>query len=196
MQMRVILASSSPRRKELMNMLGIPYEVISYDHDEVLNKEKTVYEQCMDISYQKGKIVYDSFNEDVVVISSDTIVVLDNEIYGKPIDRLDAYKMLVKLQGKTHEVVSALTVFYRKGDKEVVKNIYEKALVTVDSMSDDEINSWIDTGKAFGKAGAYAIQEEYGRFIKKIDGDYYTIVGLPINKLYNILKELEVYDGL
>ena len=63
-------------------------------------------------------------------------------------------------------------------------------------MTDDEINSWIDTGKAFGKAGAYAIQEEFGKYIKKIDGDFYTIVGLPLNKLYNILKELEVYDGL
>jgi septum formation protein len=194
--MRVVLASSSPRRKELMNMLGIPYDVVSFDHDEVLNKDKTVYEQCIDIAYQKGKIVFDSFNEDIVVISSDTIVVLDNVIYGKPIDRQDAFDMLKKIQGTTHEVVSALTVFCRKNGKVTVNKTYEKALVTVDKMSDSEINSWIDTGKAFGKAGAYAIQEEYGRFIKKIDGDYYTIVGLPLNTLYNILKDLEVYDGI
>ena len=194
--MRVVLASSSPRRKELMNMLGIPYDVVSFDHDEVLNKDKTVYEQCMDIAYQKGKIVFDSFNEDIIVISSDTIVVLDNVIYGKPIDRQDAFDMLKKIQGTTHEVVSALTVFCRKNGKVTVNKTYEKALVTVDKMSDLEINSWIDTGKAFGKAGAYAIQEEYGRFIKKIDGDYYTIVGLPLNTLYNILKDLEVYDGI
>ena len=109
--MRVILASSSPRRKELMDMLNIPYEVMSFDHDEILNKEKSVYEQCMDISYQKGKIVFDSFNEDVVVISSDTIVVMNGEIYGKPIDRNDAYNMISKIQGTNHEVVSALTVF-------------------------------------------------------------------------------------
>ena len=194
--MRVVLASSSPRRKELMNMLGIPYDVVSFDHDEVLNKDKTVYEQCMDIAYQKGKIVFDSFDEDIVVISSDTIVVLDNVIYGKPVDRQDAYNMLKKIQGTTHEVVSALTVFCRKNGEVTINKTYEKALVTVDKMNDLEINSWIDTGKAFGKAGAYAIQEEYGRFIKKIDGDYYTIVGLPLNKLYNILKDLEVYDGI
>ena len=194
--MRIILASSSPRRKELMNMLGITYEVISFDHDEVLNKEKTVYEQCMDISFQKGKIVYDSFNEDVIVISSDTIVVLDGIIYGKPIDRNDAYNMISKLQGRDHEVVSALTVFSRINGIEKITETYDKTIVTVDSMNDSEINSWIDTGKAFGKAGAYAIQEEFGRFIKKIDGDYCTIVGLPVNKLYNILKDLEVYDGL
>ena len=194
--MRIILASSSPRRKELMNMLNIPYEVISYDHDEVLNKEKSVYEQCMDISYQKGKIVFDSFNEDVVVISSDTIVVFNEEIYGKPIDRNDAYRMISMIQGNDHEVVSALTVFCRKNGKDTIHETYEKAIVTVDKMTDDEINSWIDTGKAFGKAGAYAIQEEFGKYIKKIDGDFYTIVGLPLNKLYNILKELEVYDGL
>ena len=194
--MRIILASSSPRRKELMNMLNIPYEVISYDHDEVLNKEKSVYEQCMDISYQKGKIVFDSFDEDVVVISSDTIVVFNGEIYGKPIDREDAYRMISNIQGKDHEVVSALTVFCRKNGKDTIHETYEKAIVTVDKMTDDEINSWIDTGKAFGKAGAYAIQEDFGKYIKKIDGDFYTIVGLPLNKLYNILKELEVYDGL
>jgi septum formation protein len=194
--MRIILASSSPRRKELMNMLNIPYEVISYDHDEVLNKEKSVYEQCMDISYQKGKIVFDSFLEDVVVISSDTIVVFNGEIYGKPIDRNDAYRMISNIQGKDHEVVSALTVFCRKNGKDTIHETYEKAIVTVDKMTDEEINSWIDTGKAFGKAGAYAIQEEFGKYIKKIDGDFYTIVGLPLNKLYNILKELEVYDGL
>ena len=194
--MRIILASSSPRRKELMNMLNIPYEVISYDHDEVLNKEKSVYEQCMDISYQKGKIVFDSFNEDVVVISSDTIVVFNGEIYGKPIDRNDAYRMISNIQGKDHEVVSALTVFCRKNGKDTIHETYEKAIVTVDKMTDEEINSWIDTGKAFGKAGAYAIQEDFGKYIKKIDGDFYTIVGLPLNKLYNILKELEVYDGL
>ena len=194
--MRIILASSSPRRKELMNMLIIPYEVISYDHDEVLNKEKSVYEQCMDISYQKGKIVFDSFDEDVVVISSDTIVVFNGEIYGKPIDRNDAYRMISMIQGNDHEVVSALTVFCRKNGKDTIHETYEKAIVTVDKMTDEEINSWIDTGKAFGKAGAYAIQEEFGKYIKKIDGDFYTIVGLPLNKLYNILKELEVYDGL
>ena len=194
--MRIILASSSPRRKELMNMLNIPYEVISYDHDEVLNKEKSVYEQCMDISYQKGKIVFDSFDEDVVVISSDTIVVFNGEIYGKPIDRNDAYRMISMIQGNDHEVVSALTVFCRKNGKDTIHETYEKAIVTVDKMTDEEINSWIDTGKAFGKAGAYAIQEEFGKYIKKIDGDFYTIVGLPLNKLYNILKELEVYDGL
>ena len=179
-----------------MNMLGITYEVISFDHDEVLNKEKTVYEQCMDISFQKGKIVYDSFNEDVIVISSDTIVVLDDIIYGKPIDRNDAYNMISKLQGRDHEVVSALTVFSRINGIEKITETYDKTIVTVDSMNDSEINSWIDTGKAFGKAGAYAIQEEFGRFIKKIEGDYCTIVGLPVNKLYNILKDLEVYDGL
>ena len=81
-------------------------------------------------------------------------------------------------------------------DIEKITETYDKTIVTVDSMNDSEINSWIDTGKAFGKAGAYAIQEEFGRFIKKIDGDYCTSVGLPVNKLYNILKDLEVYDGI
>ncbi len=194
--MRIILASASPRRKELMEKLNLPFEVLSYEHEELLDDSKTIYDQCMDIAYQKGKIVFDTISDDDIVISSDTIVALDNVIYGKPKDNDDAYKMLLKLQGKTHEVITSLAVFIRKNGEVNVEQTYEKALVTIDNMNDKDIKERIDSGLAIGKAGSYGIQDSFGKYIKKIDGDYYTIVGLPLNKLYNILKKVEVYDEL
>ena len=190
--MRVVLASASARRKELMNRLNIPYEIITYDHEEILDDTKTIYEQCMDISYQKGKVVFDDIKEDVVVIACDTIVALNNVIYGKAKNREDAYRMIKEFSGKTHEVITALTVFLRKNNEVSVEQTYEKSLVTFDILNDKEINEWLDTDLYICKAGAYGIQDEFGKHIKKIDGDYYAIVGLPLNKLYNILKKLEV----
>jgi septum formation protein len=194
--MRIILASASQRRKELMEKLNIKYEVLAYDHEEIFDGNKTIYDQCMDVSYQKGKVVFDDIPDDVIVISCDTIVALDSVIYGKPKDNDDAFNMIKKLQGRTHEVVTALTVFSRINGVSNVEQTYDKALVTVDKMCDEEIKEWVDTGLAIGKAGSYGIQDSFGRFISKIEGDYYTIVGLPLNKLYNILKKLEVYDEL
>jgi len=194
--MRVILASASIRRNELMSMLNIPFEVITYDHEEILDETKTIYDQCLDIAYQKGKIVFDDIDGDIVVISCDTIVALDNVIYGKPKNRLDAYRMIKDFSGKTHEVITALTVFKRKNYVETVEKTYEKSLVTVDNMTDQEINEWLDTNLYIGKAGAYGIQDVFGKYIKNMSGDYYSIVGLPLNKLYNILKKLEVFDEL
>ena len=194
--MRVILASASARRNELMRMLNIPYEVITYEHEELFDKSKTIYEQCMDVSYQKGKIVFDDIDGDIVVISCDTIVALDNVIYGKPKDREDAFHMIKDFSNKTHEVITGLTVFKRKNYVETIEQTYEKSLVAVDDMTDNEINEWLDTNLYIGKAGAYGIQDVFGKFIKSIDGDYYSIVGLPLNKLYNILKKLEVFDEL
>ncbi len=194
--MKIILASASPRRKELMAKLNIPFDVLAYNHEELLDDSKTIYDQCMDIAYQKGKIVFANTVSDVIVISSDTIVALDNIVYGKPKDNDDAYKMIKELQGRTHEVVTALTIFVRKNNEETVQRTYEKAQVTIDKMCDEEIREWVNSGLAMGKAGSYGIQDSFGRYIKSISGDYYSIVGLPLNKLYNMLKELEVYDEL
>jgi len=194
--MRIILASASQRRRELMEKLNIKYEVLAYDHEEIFDSNKTIYDQCMDVSYQKGKVVFNDIIDDVIVISCDTIVALDGIIYGKPKDNEDAFNMIKKLQGRTHEVITALTVFSRVNGISNVEQTYEKALVTVDTMSDKEIREWVDTGEALGKAGSYGIQDSFGKFVLKIEGDYYSIVGLPLNKLYNILKKIEVYDEL
>ena len=190
--MRVILASASPRRRELMKKLNIPFEVIILPHDEVLDETKSVYEQCLDISYQKAKMVYEKEKDDVIVIG-DTIVVLDNKIYGKPHDYNEAFDMLKKFSGKSHEVVTSLSLLIRKNGVEYEEKLYEIAKVYVDNMSSCEIREWIDSSDPYSKAGGYAIQEDFGKYISKIDGDYFTIVGLPLNKLYRLLKKY--YDN-
>lgn len=187
--MQVILASASLRRRELMKRLNIPFEVIVIPHEEKLNEEKTVYEQCLDISYQKALIVYEKEQDDVIVIGSDTIVVLDGKIYGKPKDYDDAFSMLKELSGRTHEVVTSLTMLIRKDGKEYVEKHYEVSKVTFDKMSDTEIDEWIKISDPYSKAGGYAIQEEFGRYVTKIDGDYFTVVGFPLNKVYRLLQK-------
>ena len=187
--MRIILASSSLRRKELMQFLNIPFEVITKDVDETIDINKNIYEESMRVSYKKAKAVYDNIDGDVIVIGSDTIVYCDNKIYGKPKDYQDAVRMLKTFSGKSHEVISSLCLLIRKDNKEYQELTYDKCEVFVDNMSESEINEWINSNDVYTKAGAYAIQEGFGKFIKKIDGDYFSIVGFPIHKLYKLLKK-------
>lgn len=191
--MNVILASSSPRRRELMRKIGIPFEVIIVPHEEKLNKRKTVYNQCIDIAYDKAKVVYDkeveNGSDDFIVIGSDTIVVYDKKIYGKPVDYNEAFDMLKTFSGTCHEVVTSLVLLVRKNGKEYEERVYEKTLVYIDEMTDEEIKEWIELSDPYSKAGGYAIQEGFGKYITKIDGDYFTVVGLPLNKVYRLLKK-------
>ena len=191
--MNVILASSSPRRRELMRKIGIPFEVIIVPHEEKLNKRKSVYNQCIDIAYSKAKVVYDreieNNSDNFIVIGSDTIVVYNKKIYGKPKDFNEAYDMLKTFSGNCHEVITSLVLLVRKNGKDYEEKVYEKALVYVDEMSDDEIKEWLNNSDPYSKAGGYAIQEGFGKYITKIEGDYFTIVGFPLNKAYRLLKK-------
>ena len=186
--MKIILASKSIRRQELLKMINIDYEIVVADKEEVLNNNISPIENCINISLNKAIEVRDKTNGDRIIISCDTIVVKDNKIYGKPKDRNDAYRMLKDLSGNYHEVISSLTVIIIKDNQEKICKEQEICKVYIDSMSDQEIYNWIDKHKPYDKAGGYAIQEEFGKYISKVEGDYYTIVGLPLNKLYNILK--------
>ncbi len=187
--MRIVLASSSPRRKELMKMFDLPFEIITKDTDEVYDNTKTSYEQCMSIARSKAQNVYQDIKDDVIVIGSDTIVSLEGEIYGKPKDYDDAFEMIKKISGKKHEVISSLSLFIRKNGIEYEELTYDKCDVYVSSMSDSEIDSWINSNDVYSKAGAYAIQEGFGKYIEKTDGDYFSIVGFPVHKLYELLKK-------
>lgn len=187
--MRVILASSSPRRQELMKMLNLPFEVITKDVIESLDINKNIYEESMNLAYKKAYAVYSEIASDVIVIGSDTIVYCDNKIYGKPKDYQDALAMLKKFSGTSHEVISSLCLLVRKNGKEYQERTYDKCEVFVDKMTDEEINEWINSNDVYNKAGAYAIQEGFGKYIEKIEGDYFSIVGFPIHKLYNLLKK-------
>lgn len=189
--MQIILASSSKRRQDLLKMINLDYKVIVSDEEEVVDKSLTVLENCQNISYQKALNVLKKVKEDSIIISCDTVVCKDNELIGKPKDKLDATLMLKKLSGTSHIVYSCLTVLKVKNQKiiEEYKEVGE-GLVYVDSLSDEEIEDWINKGNPYNKAGGYAIQEEFGKYVTKVEGDFYSIVGLPLNKLYQILKNI------
>lgn len=187
--MKVILASKSPRRKELMDLLGIDYEIMVSEVDETLEEGLSLEEQSKRLGYIKAKAVFDKTNGDRIVIGSDTLVVKEGKLFGKPKDKQDAVNMINALKNNKHQVITSIAVLIQKDDK------YEEYLdcditdVYVSDMSDEEIEEWLNTGKAYDKAGAYAIQLEFAKFIEKIDGNYATIVGLPIHKVYKILKK-------
>ena len=187
--MKIILASKSPRRKELMDLLGIDYEIIVSEIDETLEEGLSVEEQSKKLGYIKAKAVFDKTNGDRIVIGSDTMVVKNRNIFGKPKDKQDAINMLNTLKNDKHQVITSIAVLIQKDDKYEEYLDSDIADVYVSDMSDEEIEEWLNTGKAYDKAGAYAIQLEFAKFIDKIDGNYATIVGLPINKVYKILKK-------
>lgn len=187
--MRVVLASKSPRRKELMNLLNIDYEIIVSSSEERMNEKLNIYDQSKELAYDKAKNVFDTLEGDRIVIGSDTIVVKNNKIYGKPVSREDAFNMIKELQNDIHEVITSVSILIEKDGqiKEYVDLDITK--VHVKEMSDKEIDNWINTGNALDKAGAYGIQSEFAIHIDKIEGNYHSVVGLPIHKVYEILKK-------
>ncbi len=189
--MQIILASSSKRRQDLLKMINLDYKVIVSDEEEVIDKSLTVLENCQNISYQKALNVLKKVKEDSIIISCDTVVCKDNELIGKPKDKLDATLMLKKLSGTSHIVYSCLTVLKVK-NQEIIEEYKEvgEGIVYVDNLSNEEIEDWINKGNPYNKAGGYAIQEEFGKYVTKVEGDFYAIVGLPLNKLYQILKNI------
>ncbi len=181
----LILASQSPRRKELLEKCGYPFEVIVANIDETIDTNKTLEEAIKELAYKKAKKVFDEHN-DSIVIGSDTIVTIDNKVLGKPKDEEDAFKMLKMLSGKTHQVITGLAVLTQdKSYLEVSVND-----VTFYELSDEEIKKYISSKEPMDKAGSYAIQGIASRYIKNINGDYYAIVGLPVSTLYHILKDI------
>ena len=187
--MRIILASASERRKELLKSINIPFEIITSDVEEKLDETKDHYIECMNTAKMKAEAVFKKINGDVIVIGSDTIVSFDNKIYGKPKNYEDAYNMLKTFSNNTHKVITSLCLLIRKDGRTYEELTYDEGMVSVDMMTDDEIKTWIEENNVYNKAGAYAIQEGFSKFVKRIEGDFYSIVGLPIHKLYYLLKK-------
>lgn len=180
----LILASGSPRRRELLELAGIPFEVIVSDAEEVITKEEPG-EIVKELSFLKAQTVAGQ-NPGRLVLGADTIVVQDGQILGKPKDEADAKRMLRALQGGTHEVYTGVT-FLRDGWS---RSFYEAAQVTVYPMTEEEIDAYIRTGEPMDKAGAYGIQGKFAVYIEKISGEYNTIVGLPVARVYQELKSV------
>jgi len=188
--MKIILASGSPRRKELLKLVVPEFEIKVSDIEEILQDGLTPYEQAERLSYIKAKDIFDKTQGDRIVIGSDTMVVKNNKIYGKPKDKQDAKNIIKELlQGdRSHNVITGLCVLMEKEGEYREERIYDVTKVYFKNITDKEIEKWINTGKAMDKAGAYAPQEEFGVFVEKIDGNYYTVVGLPIHRLYDLIK--------
>ena len=176
--MRIVLSSASPRRAQLLEMLGLEFEVIPSDKEETAPDNLPIEEKVMAIAKCKAA------DEGDVIISADTIVYFQGEIFGKPKDEEDAFNMLKRLSGNTHEVYTGICV---NG-----KCDYEKTYVTFRCLSDDEILSYISSGEPMDKAGAYGAQGKGALLIEKIDGDFFNVMGLPISKLSLMLKEFGV----
>ena len=186
---KIILASGSPRRKELLEQADIEFEVIVSDSDEsyMATKPEMIVEE---ISRGKAEAVVSILErEEFTLLAADTVVCFEDVIYGKPADEEDAFNMLKKLQGNTHKVVTGVTIATkRKNSETAYKSFHETTEVEVYAMTDEEIRAYIATGEPMDKAGSYAIQGKYAKFIKNIHGSYSNVVGLPIARVYHELS--------
>ena len=194
--MKIILASKSPRRRELMNLGRFEYEILISDEEEKIDEMLTIEEQSKKLALDKAKIIFDNTQGDRAIIGADTIVVNNNEIYGKPKDRQDAVRMLRGLQGKSHKVYTSIAVWIEKNGEYKEYNELHETKITVKPMSDYEISRYITDTNPYDKAGAYAIQGEFALFIEKIEGSYTNVVGLPIERVYEILKENGIFEEI
>lgn len=182
---KIILASKSPRRKEIMTLARIPFTLIESDWEETYDSEMDVYQVPQYLSYQKADSVKVQISEKDILISADTVVIKNGQLIGKPIDKSEAENTLRDLSGDTHDVITGVTIM--SYDKTI--NISCKSVVHFMSMTDDEISFYIKEYHPFDKAGSYGIQDWVGLCkIKSIEGSYHNIMGLPIHMVYSILS--------
>lgn len=185
--MYLVLASKSPRRKELLELAGYNFKIEVSNVDETVEETNPV-DKVMAIAKKKGIDVYNkSNNEEAVILSADTIVVINNQILGKPKDKDDARLMMKMLQNNTHQVYTA--VYIKSNLYE--DWFYEKTDVIVGEITDEEIEEYINTKEPYDKAGGYGIQGMFSKYISSINGDYYNVMGLPIHKVNNTLKKYD-----
>ena len=199
MKKKIILGSASPRRRELLEQIGVEFEVRVSSRKEVyrsLDPASIVKELALakaeNVAEELGAA--DTQEKDLIVIGAVTVVVLDGEILGKPKDKADAERMLKALQGRAHDVYTgaAFLTYGRNGEKEVCSYAVGTK-VYVNPMTEKEIRAYIATGEPSDKAGAYGIQGRFAAYIEKIEGDYYNVVGLPVSRVYETLKELGAF---
>ncbi len=188
---KIVLASASPRRKEILEQIGINFDIIPSTCDEVITKDvpKDIVEE---LARQKAYEVFKKLDNPDIVIGADTIVVLNDTIMGKPKDEKDAFDMLSKLQDNTHIVYTGVCVLIKENNA-IRKLVFSEATkVSMYPMTKEQILDYIATKEPMDKAGAYAVQGKSAIYIKKIDGDYNNVVGLPIARLYNEMLEFGI----
>jgi len=183
--MKVILASASPRRKEILQNTKLNFDIQKSDIEEVILENESPEDMVVRLAYEKAFDVAKR-NTDRLVIGADTIVALDNEVLGKPKDQNEAYQMIKRLSNKTHKVITGISLINLKENK-IIKD-YVVSFVTFKDLSEDSIKDYINTNESLDKAGAYGIQGYGALLVKNIQGDYFNIVGLPISRLSDLLK--------
>ena len=190
---KIILASASPRRRELLAQIGLEFEVIPSRAEEVITKTLPG-EIVEELSYQKAAEVAErveqmGIEDGVIVIGSDTIVWQNGRVMGKPHSREEAREMLTGLQGSTHSVFTGVTVMVKDGEQTECHTFFRETKVRVYPMTEAEIDRYIDTGDCYDKAGAYGIQGQFAAWVEGIEGDYNSVVGLPVSALWQVLKQ-------
>ncbi len=199
---KIVLASASPRRKEILEKIGLEFDIWPSEKEESVEKTDPS-DVCTELSRQKALDVASQIRQyaeehpeltspqDILVIGADTIVAVDEIILGKPKDEEDAFRMLRMLSDRTHKVLTGVTfVFLSKDGRAGEYSFYDKTDVTCYPVSDEEIREYIASGEPMDKAGAYGIQGSFLKHVKKIDGDFFNVMGLPASRMYQELKKL------
>lgn len=191
-KLSLILGSQSPRRKELLSWINIPYTIRTADLDEISN-ETDPSRVAVDLASQKARAVFEKIATELefpFVISSDTIVVLDGKIYGKPKDRAEAQSILSELSDRTHQVITGVSFLFKDLESEKSREhlFYDSTEVTFNEITPDLMDAYLATGDSMDKAGAYGIQGPSLTFISKVNGSYSNVVGFPLDKIVNELK--------
>ncbi|MEI7979797.1 MAG: Maf family nucleotide pyrophosphatase [Bacteroidota bacterium] len=183
---KIILASKSPRRQELIKGLEIPFEIVSYEVDESFDDTLTKHEIPLYLAQKKGEAFPNILLENEILLTADTIVWINNHVLNKPETEQEAFEMLTEIGGTTHEVFTGVCL------KSNIKTVhfFDRSEVTIKQLNNDEIWHYIKNYKPFDKAGSYGIQDWFGyTAVEKINGCFYNVMGLPINKVYSALKE-------
>ncbi|MCR4340147.1 MAG: Maf family protein [Gemmatimonadaceae bacterium] len=187
MRPNVVLASASPRRRELLTLIGIEHSVVPSNFDETMQPGEEPLGHALRLAVEKAGAVA-SAHPDAVVIGADTVVVLDGEVLGKPSTPAAAGGMLRQLNGRTHTVITAVAVAYDGA----VRQGAEQVAVTFRRLDDDEVDAYVATGEGMDKAGAYGIQGFGATIVERIEGDYFAVMGLPLVRLVGLLREVGV----
>lgn len=182
---KIVLASASPRRKILVEMLGLTPLIIPARVDETITREKP-YLQVMRHAQNKARNIADRMDGETLVIGADTIVVLDDDILGKPADPRQAREYLARLSGRNHKVYTGISLCWRK----VCETRYERIMVEFASLSEAEIAAYVETREPLDKAGAYGIQGFGSQFVRRIQGCYFNVMGFPIHLFYKMITEM------
>jgi len=181
----IVLGSGSPRRRQLLEFLEIPHTIVTADIDERALKAARPREFALKAAYAKAMALDQLVSRDTIVITADTVVALDNKIYFKPDDAEDAFKMLRSLSGKEHQVITGVAV-RDAGHATLLDAVTTRVIFK--SLTDAQINAYVETGEPLDKAGSYGIQGHGGKLIERIEGDYFNVVGLPVDKLLEMLS--------